>query len=109
MKLVPHRLGRQVGCHAREVATHAEIQQALASDGIDGVLFINVGDSGVSRQYAGTILSGQYSGSSSIGGTVNNYGNVSTVSLNGTSSGTMTATATPTYRYSRQTAFTALR
>jgi hypothetical protein len=40
-------------------------------------------------------------------GTINNFGNFSTVSLNGTSSGTMTATATPVYRYRRQTTFTA--
>jgi hypothetical protein len=87
--------------------SNAEIQKGLASDGIDGVLVINVGDTGVLQQYAGTILSGQYSGSSSAGGTINTFGNVSTVSLNGASSGTMTATATPIYRYRRQTTFTA--
>ncbi len=87
--------------------TNAEIRQGLASNGIDGVLVINVGDTGVLQQYAGTILSGQYSGSSSASGTINNFGNFSTVSLNGASSGTMTATATPVYRYRRQTTFTA--
>ena len=87
--------------------TNAEIQRGLASNGIDGVLVINVGDTGVLQQYAGTILSGQYSGTSSASGTINSLGNVSTVSLNGTSSGTMTATATPVYRYRRQTTFTA--
>jgi hypothetical protein len=87
--------------------TNAEIRQGLASDGIDGVLVINVGDTGVLQQYAGTILSGQYSGTSSASGTINSFGNVSTVSLNGTSSGAMTATATPVYRYRRQTMFTA--
>jgi hypothetical protein len=87
--------------------TNAEIRQGLASIGIDGVLVINVGDTGVLQQYAGTILSGQYSGSSSASGTINNVGNFSTVSLNGASSGTMTATATPVYRYRRQTTFTA--
>jgi hypothetical protein len=86
---------------------NAEIRQGLARTGIDGVLVINVGDTGVMQQYAGTILSGQYSGSSSAGGTINNFGNVSTVSLNGASSGTMTATATPVYNYRRETAFTA--
>lgn len=75
--------------------TNAEIRQGLASNGIDGVLVINVGDTGVLQQYAGTILSGQYSGSSAATGTINNFGNISTVSLNGTSSGTMTATSTP--------------
>jgi hypothetical protein len=87
--------------------TNAEIQRGLASDGIDGVLVINVGDTGVLQQYAGTILSGQYSGSSNASGTISTFGNVSNVSLNGTSSGTMVATATPVYRYRRQTAFTA--
>jgi hypothetical protein len=87
--------------------TDAEIRKGLAARGIDGVLILNVGDTGVMRQYAGTIFHGQYSGSSSASGTGTSFGNVSTVSINGTSSGTMTATATPTYRYSRQTAFTA--
>jgi hypothetical protein len=71
------------------------------------VLVINVGDTGVLQQYAGTILTGQYTGSSYAGGTINTFGNVSNVSLNGTSSGTMTATATPIYHYKRQTTFTA--
>jgi hypothetical protein len=87
--------------------TNAEVQKGLTSNGIDGVLVINVGDTGVLQQYAGTILSGQYSGTSSAGGTINNFGNISTVSLNGASSGTMTATATPVYSYHRQTTFTA--
>jgi hypothetical protein len=87
--------------------TDAEIRKGLAARGIDGVLILNVGDTGVMRQYAGTILHGQYSGSSSASGTATRVGNFTNVSVNGTSSGTMTATATPTYRYSRQTAFTA--
>lgn len=87
--------------------TNVEVQQGLARDGIDGVLFINVGDTGVLQQYAGTILSGQYSGASSASGTINNFGNTSTVSMNGTSSGTMVGTATPVYHYKRQTSFTA--
>jgi len=87
--------------------TDAEIRKGLAAQGIDGVLVINVGDTGVMRQYAGTILHGQYSGSSYASGTGTRSGNVSTLSVNGTSSGTMTATSTPVYRYSRQTTFTA--
>jgi hypothetical protein len=62
----------------------AEIRQLLATHGIDAVLVVSVtGDTGVQERYAGTILSGNYS-----------YG-------------TMTATATPTYRYSRTVAFQA--
>jgi hypothetical protein len=87
--------------------TNAEVRQGLASGGIDGVLVINVGDTGVLQQYAGTILTGEYSGTSAAGGTINRFGNTSTVSLSGASSGTMTASATPVYRYNRQTMFTA--
>ncbi|WP_156937076.1 hypothetical protein [Bradyrhizobium sp. WSM2254] len=87
--------------------TNTEIRQGLATNSIDGVLVLTVGDSGVQQQYAGTILSGQYSGSSVANGTINTFGNVSSVSLNGTSSGTVTATSTPVYHYRRQTAFTA--
>lgn len=87
--------------------TDAEIRQVLATHSIDGVLIINVGDTGVMRQYAGTILQGQYTGSSLASGTATRFGNTSTVSVSGTSVGRMTGTATPMYRYSRQTAFTA--
>jgi hypothetical protein len=87
--------------------SNAEVQQGLTANGIDGVLVINVGDTGVQQQYAGTILSGQYQGSSNASGTANTFGNASTVSMSGTSSGTMTATATPIYRYGRQTSFNA--
>jgi hypothetical protein len=83
--------------------TDAEIRKDLARQRIDGVLLINVGDTGVIREYAGTVFSGQYSGSSAAN--VSTFGNTGTV--NTTSTGTMTTTATPTYRYSRQTAFTA--
>lgn len=85
----------------------AEVRQELAARGIDGVLVISVGDTGVQQQYAGTILVGQYTGTSSATGTIARFGNISTVDLNGTSSGTMTATATPVYRYRRQTNFAA--
>ena len=87
--------------------SNSEVQKGLTGNGIDGVLIIDVGDTGVQREYAGTILSGQYQGSSNASGTVNTFGNVSTVSMSGTSSGTMMATATPTYRYRRQTSFNA--
>jgi hypothetical protein len=69
--------------------TDAEIRKGLAEAAIDGVLVINVGDTGVIQQYAGTI---QY--------------NVSSVGP-GSAYGTVTTTATRTYRYSRQTSFNA--
>ena len=44
----------------------AEIRQLLAARGVDGVLVVSVtGDSGVQERYAGTIFSGNYSGTSS--------------------------------------------
>jgi hypothetical protein len=39
--------------------TDADIRQALAARGVDAVLIVNVGDSAVPRQYAGTILQGR--------------------------------------------------
>ncbi|WP_316225462.1 hypothetical protein [Bradyrhizobium sp. SZCCHNS3052] len=78
--------------------TNAEVQQGLARDAIEGVLVISVGDSGVQQQYAGTILSGQYTGTSSSIGIVNTFGNTSTISMNGTSSGMVVATAAPSVR-----------
>jgi hypothetical protein len=87
--------------------TDSEIRQQLVTQGIDGVLIIHVGDTGVVQQYAGTILQGQYSGTSSASSTATSFGNTSTAVLNGTSYGTMNATATPVYHYKRQTTFTA--
>jgi hypothetical protein len=85
----------------------AEIRKALAESGIDAVLIINVGDSGVVKEYAGTFFQGQYSGSTDTSGTVTRNGNLSNVSLSGNSSGTMTGASTPMHRYSRQTTFKA--
>jgi hypothetical protein len=87
--------------------TDAEVRKVLAERGVDGVLIITVADSGVMSQYAGTIFQSNYSGSSSANGTITQMGNTSTLSLNGTSSGTTFGTATPTYRYSRHTEFSA--
>jgi hypothetical protein len=84
-----------------------EVKGALTKDGIDAVLVLTVGDTGVRKEYAGTIMTGNYSGTSSATGTGTRFGNMTNVSASGTSSGTMTATSTPTYRYSRQTAFQA--
>ena len=87
--------------------TDAEVRRALAERGVDGVLLITVADTGVVSQYAGTIFSGSYSGTGSASGTITNMGNTSAVGLNGSSTGTMYGTSTPTYRYSRKTNFTA--
>lgn len=87
--------------------SNAEIKAELAKDGIDAVLVLTVGDSGVQTQYAGTVFYGNSVGSSSAIGTANTFGNTTNLSVNGTSNSTFTATATPTYHYSRQTAFQA--
>jgi hypothetical protein len=72
-----------------------EIRKTLDATGIDAVLLVNVGDTGVTKEYAGTIFQGTYSGNTITNGTA------------ATSSGTMNGSATPTYRYSRQTKFDA--
>jgi len=77
----------------------AEIKQDLKARGVDGLLVVNVGDSGVVREYAGTMFSGNYSGSA----TVNTFGNMSNVSYGGTSFGV----ATPIFHQSRETSFNA--
>ncbi|MCG2627876.1 hypothetical protein L6654_14680 [Bradyrhizobium sp. WYCCWR 13023] len=87
--------------------TDAEIRKVLADNSVDAVLIINVGDTGVVKEYAGTFFQGQYSGSTDASGTVTRNGNISNVSLAGSTSGTMTGTATPMHRYSRQTVFKA--
>jgi hypothetical protein len=89
------------------IYSNAEVKNELVRDHVDAVLVLTVGDSGVRREYAGTMLFGSYSGSSSTTGLATNFGNMTSVSLNGRSSGTMTATAVPSYRYSRETAFQA--
>jgi hypothetical protein len=82
----------------------AEIRQLLATRGVDGVLVVSVtGDTGVQQQYAGTIFSANYSGTSSANAVVT--GNM--ISASGTSSGTMHGMSTPLYRYSRTVAFPA--
>lgn len=85
----------------------AEIRKVLVASDIDAVLIINVGDTGVVREYAGTFFQTEYSGSTDMSGTVTRNGNVSSVALAGSTSGTMTGISSPIHRYSRQTAFKA--
>jgi hypothetical protein len=84
-----------------------EIKRELKDRGIDGVLVVSIGDTGVMQRYAGTILSGSYSGSVVGTGTVNNYGGFSTASYSAMSSGIVQGSAVPVYRQSRQTTFSA--
>jgi len=87
--------------------TDAEIRKVLAESNVDAVLIINVGDTGVVKEYAGTFFQGQYSGSSDTSGTITRNGGFSNVSLTGTSSGSLTGMSSPIHRYSRQTTFRA--
>lgn len=89
------------------VYNDADIRKVLHESGVDAVLIVNVGDSGVQKEYAGTFFQGQYSGRSEANGTMTRSGNVANLALSGSSSGTMTGTATPINRYSRQTTFNA--
>jgi hypothetical protein len=86
--------------------TNSEIQKALQASGVDGVLIVKVGDTGVIRQYAGTYFQSQSSGNTSLNGTMTNFGGTSNIALSGTSTQTTTGISTPIYHYSRQTAFT---
>lgn len=87
--------------------TDAEIKRDMLARGIDAVLVIAVGDSGVRKEYAGTIFQADYSGSTIGSGVATRSGNIANVSFNSTTTGAMTGTATPIHRYSRQTAFQA--
>jgi len=87
--------------------TDAEIKHELKDRGIDGVLIVNVGDTGVMQQYVGTVLSGSYNGSTTGMATVNTYGGMSTASYQGISTGSYMGAATPIYHQSRETTFSA--
>ena len=68
---------------------------------------MNVGDTGISKEYAGTFFQGSYAGTSTMTGTATRFGNTTDISMTGNSSGSSTATAMPMYRYRRQTNFNA--
>jgi hypothetical protein len=78
--------------------TEAQVRKAMTDHGFDGVLAVDVmGDSGVQQRYAGTIVNSSYSGTFS--GNAMIVGNM--IYGTGTSSGTVTSTATPIYSYNR--------
>jgi hypothetical protein len=85
----------------------AEVKSDLARDGIDAVLVLTIGDSGVQKEYAGTVFFGNSTTSLNAAGTATSFGGTTNVSMNGFAQTTTTATAAPTYRYSRQTTFQA--
>jgi hypothetical protein len=61
----------------------------------------------VVSQYAGTIFQASYSGTRAATGTVTPLGNGAAVAMNGSAQGEAVGSATPTYRYTRQTQFSA--
>jgi hypothetical protein len=79
--------------------TPQEAKQDLIAAGADAVLVVAIGDSGIQKEYAGTILSANYAGT-----TVGSF-NGGGLTLN--SYGSSFATATPMYRRSRETTFQA--
>jgi hypothetical protein len=85
----------------------ADVKAQLARDGINTVLVLTVGDTGVQKEYAGTVFFGNSSTSLNTTGTATSFGGMTNVSLNGVANTTSSGTATPTYHYSRQTAFQA--
>jgi hypothetical protein len=85
----------------------AEVKRDLKTQGVDAVLTVTVGDSGIMQQYAGTVFSGGYSATTNGIGTVNSFGGMSTVSYSSTTSGTSLTSANPVYHYTRETKFSA--
>jgi hypothetical protein len=73
----------------------AEIKAELAREGIDAVLVVTVGDTGIQKEYAGTVFYSSGMATSNVMG------------MNAVTTGQMTTTASPTYHYSRQTSFQA--
>jgi hypothetical protein len=75
--------------------TDAQIKRDLATQSVGAVLVVTVGDSGMVREYAGTVFSGSYSGIATA-----NFGGV-------TYGGTSTGFASPAYRFRSRTDFSA--
>jgi hypothetical protein len=77
----------------------AEVKRDLIDRGVNGILLVKVGDSGVQTQYAGTIFTSNYSG----------FANATMVGNNtlGAYSGQGYGMAVPVYNSRRQTVFSA--
>jgi hypothetical protein len=85
--------------------SNEDIRRGLAQSNIDAVLTIQVGDTGVISQYAGTIFQSQTSGTFAGTGTATTFGNSTNISIDGVSRQSTFGSATPIYRHSRRTAF----
>jgi hypothetical protein len=84
-----------------------EIRRILTEAAVDSVLVVTVGDSGVQKEYAGTIFQGQYSGSSTYDGSITRTGTGANIQMSGNSSGSYVGSSTAIHRYSRVTHFDA--
>ncbi len=87
--------------------SNAEVKAGLARDGVDAVLVLTVGDTGIQREYAGTVFYSSDVVTTNAMGTANTLGNFTSASVMATTTGQATTVAAPRYRYSRQTNFQA--
>lgn len=85
----------------------AGIKAELARDGVDAVLVVTVGDTGIQREYAGTVFYSTGMATTNAMGTASTFGNFTNISATATTTGQATTVAAPRYRYSRQTNFQA--
>lgn len=87
--------------------SNAEVKAEFARDGVDAVLVVTVGDTGVQREYAGTVFYSSGTATTTAMGAANTFGNFTNASAMATTTGQATTVAAPRYRYSRQTNFQA--
>jgi hypothetical protein len=87
--------------------TGAEATSALQARGINAVLIMQLGDSGIHQQYLGTIVSANSSGSFNGSGTAVSAGPFTSLDMSGTMQSSGTAIATPILRPNRSTTFQA--
>jgi hypothetical protein len=87
--------------------SNAEVKGELAREGIDAVLVLTVGDTGIQREYAGTVFYSSGMATTSAMGTASTFGNFTNASVTATTTGQATTVVAPRYRYSRQTNFQA--
>jgi hypothetical protein len=84
-----------------------EIKRELLARGVDGVLLINVGDTGVLKEYTGTVFSGTFGGAYQRDSQWVRTGNTGTISTQGTYAGGWSGSSQPEYMAHRSTRFVA--
>src|ERR1700719_565281 len=74
--------GRRLRCAAADSLVFGHRGSAtLDENSVDGLLVLNVGDTGIVREYAGIFFQADYSGSSTVSGTARRVGNTTDISL----------------------------